>query len=286
MGNGVIPRTEQAEVLQETPSHCVSEMGRIWELMLGVVWSPLKNTYTAELWFTAAFDFVKGHSCFVHWSYLLKVKINWESCQSSSKPWMWYCTPRVFSHQLWIFTEILMSAFYCGNEGKIKCVSCLLLDILSQRTTKGFAVGDTRRLTRIGQACRIGWLHASWLFLPWRAEGGRESWEKEISDHPVVLACELLILLQWSRICSGIGLDCLSFIQMTLETRSEDAGWEGNWFISTYQSSPFFRTISTSYRCYFFLHLIEMGAFPPYLGGQRSLQRQQGFGGICPFLFG
>lgn len=196
---------------------------------------------------------------------------------------MWYCTPRVFSHQLWIFTEILTSAFYCGNEGKIECVSCLLLDILSQRTTKGVAVGDTRRLTRIGQACRIGWLHASWLFLPWSAEGGRKSWEKEISDHPVVLACELLILLQWSRICSGIGLDCLSFIQLTLETRSEDAGWEGNWFISTYQSSPFFRAISTSYRCYFFFTSDWNGGLSPIPGWPVLIAKAAGIWWYMPF---
>lgn len=161
---------------QKRQRSCVSETSRIWEVMLGVVWSPLKNIYTAEIWFTAHFTSLKDLVALCVED-VLKMRINCESHQSSSKPWIWYCSPRVFEvHQLWIFTEILMSAFYYGNEGKIKCASCLLLDISSQRTTKGVAVCDMRRLTRMGQACHIGWLCASWLFLPrvQRARGDPE----------------------------------------------------------------------------------------------------------------
>lgn len=60
----MIPRMEQAEVLQETLYHTVSETGGIGEVMLGVAWSPLKSSsFTAEFWFTARC--VKGLSCFV-----------------------------------------------------------------------------------------------------------------------------------------------------------------------------------------------------------------------------
>lgn len=108
-----------------------------------------------------------------------------------------------------------MSASYCG---KVRYLSCLLFGILSQRPIKSIAVCDVRRITRIRQACHVVWLRAS-VFLPrvQRAEGNPE---KRISDQHVVLVCELLMLLQWSRVWSGIGLNQFSFIQMPLETHS------------------------------------------------------------------
>ena len=96
----------------------IMETGRMWEVVLAVVWSLLKNIYTAELGFTTPFYFLKGLSCFVCWRCVLR--INCESLQGSGKPWIWYCSPRVLEvHQLWILTEILISVFYSGNEGKI-----------------------------------------------------------------------------------------------------------------------------------------------------------------------
>lgn len=123
-----------------------------------------------------------------------------------------------------------ISVFFSGNERESKCFSRLLLVILNQKGTKSVAVCTLSSISGIVQACQRRCVCVPSQSFLLGCRGWEKCWEKEkeISDGHVVLACELLMLLEWCGIRSGIGLEQLSLLQTALETGSETPGWKGS----------------------------------------------------------
>lgn len=175
----------------------------------------------------------------------------------------------------WFSTWTQISDFCNGNEGEMKCFSCLLLVILNQKRHEKRCCMYFEQYQWNSAGLPKGVAVCPPSLSSWGVEGGKNAEKIEIWDGHVVLACELLLLLQWSGVRSGTACYEQPWKQVVKLLGEKAANLFG--CTTIYLDVPFHQDCKHLWQM---LHVAAIGPFY-HIWVANSLQRQGSLGSFC-----